>query len=176
MGLLKTTRYRKKLVYDGAEYVSLEEAHMKTVFATVFLLLAFLFCSADGIGQVTPPPTPKPVLYFIGQEPYSTGASSFVRYRYGVFNSSDFPDELFAAAPKLPPCGSNTNAARSWVDLFETNGRRLYGFCAMRKSIDLNTIWFSLPEGTVPPSWIYIEITDRQTGTKYRSNLAETTN
>jgi hypothetical protein len=149
---------------------------MKPVFAAAFLLVAFLCCSMDCIGQVSPPSVPKPVLYFIVQEPYSTGAGSFIRYRYGVFNSSDFPDDLFAAAPKLPPCGTNTNASRSWVDVFEMNGRRLYGFCAMRKSSDLNTIWFSLPLGTLPPSWIYIELTDRQTGTKYKSNLAESTN
>lgn len=149
---------------------------MKIVLAAVFLLVAFLYCSMDCIGQAAPPPLPKPVLYFIGQEPYSTGTSSFVRYRYGVSNSSEFPDELFAAAPKHPPCGANTNASRSWVDVFEMNGRRLYGYCGMRKSSELNMIWFSLPEGTIPPSWIYIELTDRQTVTKYRSNLAETTN
>lgn len=149
---------------------------MKTVIAAVFLLVAFLFCSIECTGQETPPPIPKPVLYFIGQEHYSTGAGRFVRYRYGVSNSSDFPDELFAAAPKLPPCGTNTNASRSWVDVFEMNGRRLYGFCAMTKSSDLNMIWFSLPEGNVPPSWVYIELTDRQTGTKYKSNIAESTN
>ena len=149
---------------------------MKTLLAGMFLLAAFLYCSIYCTGQVTPPPVPKPVLYFIGQEPYSTGTSSFIRYRYGVFNSSDYPNELFAAAPKLPPCGSNTNAARSWVDVFEMNGRRLSGFCAIQKSGDLNMIWFSLPEGVVPPSWIYIELTDRQTSTKYKSNLAESTN
>jgi len=27
----------------------------------------------------------------------------------------------------------------------------------------------------VPPSWVYIELNDRQTNTKYKSNLAETT-
>jgi hypothetical protein len=36
-------------------------------------------------------------------------------------------------------------------------------------------IWFALEEGVVPPSWVYIEMTDRQTGTKYKSNLADTT-
>jgi hypothetical protein len=27
----------------------------------------------------------------------------------------------------------------------------------------------------VPPSWVYIEMKDRKTNTKYKSNLAETT-
>ncbi len=29
-------------------------------------------------------------------------------------------------------------------------------------------------QGKLPPSWVYIEILDRQTGTRYKSNLAET--
>lgn len=90
-------------------------------------------------------------------------------------NSSSYPDAMFAAAQSLPPCGANTNSARTWVDLFDQSGRRLYGFCALGKSDALNTIWFALPVDTVPPSWIYVELNDRQTGAKYKSNLAETT-
>jgi hypothetical protein len=111
----------------------------------------------------------------IGQEYYSTAAGPFVRYRYGVLNSSSYPDAMFAPAASLPPCGANTNASRSWVDLYDQTGKRLYGFCAIGTSEKLNTIWFPMKEGIIPPSWIYIEITDRQTGTKYKSNLAETT-
>ena len=39
----------------------------------------------------------------------------------------------------------------------------------------MGSIWFATPEGTIPPSYVYIEIMDRQTNTKYRSNLADTT-
>jgi hypothetical protein len=31
-----------------------------------------------------------------------------------------------------------------------------------------------MEEGVLPPSWVYVEINDRQTNTKYKSNLAET--
>jgi hypothetical protein len=82
---------------------------------------------------------------------------------------------MFSAAPALPPCGANTNASRSWVDLYDQRGKRLNGFCALGKNSDLNIIWFGLPVDEIPPSWIYIEVTDRQTNTKYKSNLAETT-
>jgi hypothetical protein len=51
----------------------------------------------------------------------------------------------------------------------------LNGFCALGKPGDLNGIWFALPDDTVPPSYIYIEMNDRQTNTKYKSNLADTT-
>jgi len=62
------------------------------------------------------------------------------------------------------------------VDIFDQRGKRLYGFCALGKPADLKGIWFALEVGVVPPSYVYIEMTDRQTNTKYKSNLADTTN
>jgi hypothetical protein len=61
------------------------------------------------------------------------------------------------------------------VDVYDQNGKRLNGFCALGKPDDLSNIWFALDEEAVPPSWIYIELNDRKTNTKYKSNLAETT-
>ena len=119
-------------------------------------------------------PLPKPVLYLLGDEYYSAGGKNWVRHRYDVFNKSAYPAALFAAAPSLPPCGLNTNSSRSWVDFYDQSGKRLYGFCSLGSPNDLGSIWFATEEGTVPPSWIYVEITDRQTNTKYRSNLADT--
>ncbi len=119
-------------------------------------------------------PLPNPVLVFAGAEYFTTGGKSFVRYRYLVDNYQAYPAELFAAAPALPPCGANTNSSRTWVDVFDQRGKRLYGFCALGTPNDLNSIWFALPDDEIPPSWIYIELNDRQTGTKYKSNLADT--
>jgi hypothetical protein len=118
---------------------------------------------------------PKPVLYLLRQELYTTGGKNWIRYRYDVANKADYPAEMFAAAPSLPPCGSNTNASRTWVDFFDETGKRLYGFCALGKPDDLGKIWFALEEGVLPPSYVYIELNDRQTNTKYKSNLADTT-
>ncbi|HUR97366.1 MAG TPA: hypothetical protein VMZ26_04780 [Pyrinomonadaceae bacterium] len=148
---------------------------MKPILATISIaILIFVFLPTAARAQ-TSPPLPNPVLYFVGQEAFSANGASFVRYRYDVFNSSSFPDTLFAAAPALPPCGANNSASRSWVDLYDVRGKRLFGFCALGKSSGLNGIWFAMPQSEVPPSWIYIEINDRQTGAKYKSNLAETT-
>src|SRR2546423_2867431 len=122
------------------------------------------------------PPLPNPVLAFTGQEFYEANGKQWIRYRYTVDNLDAYPNQMFAAAPALPPCGKNTKASRTWVDFFDQSGRRLYGFCALGKPSDLGSIWFALEEGTVPPSWVYIEMTDRQTNTKYKSNLADTTN
>jgi hypothetical protein len=82
---------------------------------------------------------------------------------------------MFAAAPNLPACGNNTNSSRTWVDFFDSAGHRIYGFCALGKPDDLGKIWFAMEEGVVPPSYVYIELNDRQTNTKYKSNLADTT-
>ncbi len=120
-------------------------------------------------------PLPNPVLILAGTEPFTQAGKSFIRYKYEVFNFESYPAEMFAASPQLPPCGKNTRASRTWIDLFDQSGKRLYGFCAIGSPSALNTIYFALEDGLIPPSWIYIEMTDRQTNTKYKSNLAETT-
>jgi hypothetical protein len=122
------------------------------------------------------PVVPNPVLYFVFSEPYQSSGKQYTRYRYHVSNKADFPKELFAPAPALPPCGANTKASRTWVDVYAQDGKRLQGFCALTSPNDLDSLWFALEAGTVPPSWVYIEMNDRQTNTKYKSNLADTTN
>jgi len=120
-------------------------------------------------------PPPKPILYLVGSEPYSTGGKNYIRLRYDVLNKAEYPADMFAAAPGLPPCGLNTNSSRTWVDFFDSTGKRIYGFCALSKPEDLGKIWIAYEEGTIPPSYVYIELNDRQTNTKYKSNLADTT-
>ena len=139
------------------------------------LIAASLLCLGAAISVTAQKELPNPVLAFVGQETYTAAnGKTFIRYKYKVDNSDAYPAAMFAAAPTLPPCGKNTNASRTWVDLYEQNGKRLYGFCAFTKPSDLNTIWFALDRDTPPPSWIYIELTDRATKAKYKSNLAET--
>jgi hypothetical protein len=127
---------------------------------------------------VTPNPAlvlPNPVLYLTGTEAYSANGKDYIRYKYDVDNKDSYPLELFAAAPALPPCGLNKKSSRTWVDFFDSRGKRLYGFCALGKPADLNGIWFAMEADVIPPSYIYIEMNDRQTNTKYKSNLADTT-
>jgi hypothetical protein len=148
--------------------------HMNIVLATACLVTTLTLSLPSGvIAQVRTPP--NPVLNFVGQQSHTTAGKTFVRYRYEVSNASAFPDEMFAPSPELPPCG-NTKSARTWVDLYAQNGMRLYGFCALKSSAELNSIFFTLPEGEMPPSWIYIELHDRKLDNKNKSNLAETTN
>jgi hypothetical protein len=120
-------------------------------------------------------PLSNPILFLTGFELYEAGGKQFKRYQYAVENFAAYPDEMFAPAPDLPPCGNNTAASRTWVDIYQQDGKRLNGFCALGKSKDLNSVWFSLEPDALPPSWVYVELTDRKTNTKYKSNLAETT-
>jgi|ERR1043166_459738 hypothetical protein len=138
-----------------------------------FVLIGLILPTASN--SVNAAVLPNPVLVFSGQEPFSSGGRQFIKYHFLVFNADAYPTELFAPAPQLPPCGKNNQASRTWIDLYDQTGKRLYGFCAIARPQDLNTIFFTLEVGAIPPSWIYIEINDRQTNTKYKSNLAETT-
>ena len=143
--------------------------------ALLLVVCALVACASEVVSSAPTAALPNPILTFTGQESVENGGKLLTRYNYAVYNFDDYPPELFAPAPDLPPCGNNRNAARTWVDLYEQSGRRLYGFCALKSPQDLGHIWFMLDSDAVPPSWIYIELNDRKTNTKYKSNLAETT-
>lgn len=136
------------------------------------VLLGVMFATQS---VASAPLLPNPVLYLMGTEAFQQGGKTFIRYKYDVDNKDAYPDAMFAPAPALPPCGANTKSSRTWVDIFDQRGKRLYGFCALSKASDLNQLWFALEEDVIPPSYVYIELTDRQTNTKYKSNLADTT-
>ena len=151
---------------------------MTTRKTTASLLLGVALIMLAPKTVMTAPPQralPNPVLYLIGTAPFQQGGKEFIRYIYDVLNKSDYPAAMFAAAPALPPCGANTKASRTWVDIFDQRGKRLYGFCALGNSNDLTGIWFALEADVIPPSYVYIEMNDRETNIKYKSNLAETT-
>ena len=139
------------------------------------LAIATLVLVLASQGLAAAPVLPNPVLYFLGAEYLVISGKQITRYHFDVLNKDQYPDDMFAASPALPPCGNNTKAARTWIDLYDQSGKRLNGFCALGKSTDLNGIWFALESDVVPPSWIYIEMNDRKTNTKYKSNLADTT-
>jgi hypothetical protein len=143
--------------------------------ASLLIGLVLITLATQSSATAPTPPLPNPVLYMTGQEVYQVSGTQYTRYRYDVLNKDAYPADFFAAAPALPPCGNNTKASRTWVDFYDSRGKRLYGFCALSKPNDLNGIWFALETNVIPPSYVYIELTDRQTNTKYKSNLADTT-
>lgn len=150
---------------------------MKSINGKVMVFLASLGLTMFAAGGVSiaQGTLPNPVLVFSGPEFFQNGGKQWIRYRYNVENFAVYPKELFAAAPELPPCGKNNKAARTWVDMYDGTGKRLNSFCAFGSPNDLNKLWFAVESDVVPPSWVYIELTDRKTNTKYKSALAETT-
>jgi hypothetical protein len=136
----------------------------------MFAVLAVLtFTQARGV-EAQPLPTPQ--VKFAGTEDYEANGQQWTRYKLALLNRSAYADELFAPAPDLPPCGDNKNSVRTWVDIYNREGRRrIYGFCALKGAKDLGYLWFAVEKGTSPPASVYLTITDRRTNTKATSNV-----
>lgn len=124
------------------------------------------------LADICYPDLPAPQLIMTGTQDYSTAAGEYTRYNLAVTNRADYPAELFQPAPDLPPCGSNANSARAWVNIYDGSDNYLYGFCALSSPADLGNLWFALRRGETPPRSAYIVIEDRKCGNSYRSNAA----
>ena len=86
-----------------------------------------------------------------------------------VENGSAYPNSMFRSAPELPPCGTNTNSSRTWIDIYNAdNNARIYGFCGFTANTDLKSIWFMPP---TPNGRVYIIINDRACTKSYKSNV-----
>jgi phage replication-related protein YjqB (UPF0714/DUF867 family) len=121
---------------------------------------------AHAVGEL-----PVPLVTFNGSESYTVSGKTFMRYKLSVENRSEYPSEIFAPAPSLPPCGSNTNSSRTWVRIYNaTNNQYIYGFCALSSPQLLNSIWFAVEQGNTPPASVYVSLIDRETERTYRSN------
>lgn len=142
--------------------------------AGIVLLATASFGAEEPKPAPVPPELPAPVLVLTGLEYYEAGGKEWTRYKYHVANANAFPDEFFAPSPDRPPCGKNTNAARTWVDFYDEAGTRLYGFCALKDHSSLRQLWFAAAVDAAPPPQVFIELTDRLTGAMYQSNLAPT--
>src|SRR5690348_4944623 len=144
--------------------------------AILGIALAFAMSAAPAstAGAAKKQSLAEPKLRFVGTEAYEANGFDFTRYKYAVTNKSKFPKELFAASPDLPACGDNTKASRTWVDLYDGDGKKLYWFCAFTGPDDLQSLWFALTSDKLPPAKVYIEMTDRKTGASVKSNMVST--
>jgi TonB family protein len=114
---------------------------------------------------------PSPILAVTKAENEEIKGKQFTRYHLTIVNRDAFPDMLFELAPDLPPCGLNNNASRTWAQIYGENGRRIYGFCGLRSSNELDKLWVAFPAGKIPPNKIYVVIIDRRLNKSYKSNL-----
>jgi hypothetical protein len=146
--------------------------------ASLFLLILSILMTANQAAlsaTVTAQSVlPNPVAILLSPAYFEQGGKQWTRYNLMVTNYEIYPNTMFAAAPNLPPCGQNTKASRTWVEIMDQSGKRLYGFCALGTNTDLTKLWFALESDIIPPSWVYVVLNDRQTGKTYKSNLVET--
>lgn len=91
-------------------------------------------------------------------------------YAIKVPNSGSFSEEMFRLAPELPPCGYNTNASRTWIDIYDDQDNRLYGYCGFPSLQGLNAMRFGIKDGN-PTKGVYIEIIDRACNKEYKSKI-----
>lgn len=114
---------------------------------------------------------PAPNVVMTGSENVNVRGNQFTRYKLSVTNRAEFPNSLFLPSRDLPPCGLNTVSARTWVDIHNADtDQRIYGFCALRSSSDLDNIWFAVAHGTAPPSAVYVVLRDRRCPSNFQSN------
>ena len=143
------------------------------VFLITFTLL-FISLSQNVSAQKTDMPTPK--LKFVERQENTENGRRYTVFRLTVDNWEKYPEELFEPAPNLPPCGKNTNASRTWIDIYDQKGKRIYGFCAIKSARELlNTLAFSIPEGAIPPEKVFIVIFDRARKKFYKSKKVSVT-
>jgi hypothetical protein len=155
-------------IHKNQRFFSENKVTLLTAFVSCFswfLVAAALLNANEAVAA-------NPQLAMRSTELKKVGATYFGYFNLKVTNYSEFSADLFTPAPNLPPCGANANSARTWVNIYNGATRAyIYGFCALSKPSDLQSIWFGLAWGSPIPTSIYIELNDRLTGTIYRSNL-----
>ena len=104
----------------------------------------------------------------------SFNGGSFTRYHLTITNRGDFPEYLFEPAPDLPPCGLNKNSSRTWLEIYSENGRRIYGYCAIRSAAELERFSFGVANGQPTPGKVYVTLIDRRLKKRYKSNRVST--
>src|SRR5512138_788632 len=129
----------------------------KRVIALIAILIA-LSCNLTlaqvqgPTDEIKAPGLPDPKLAYVGKENYEANGQKWTRYKLSITNRNAYPASLWSPSPNLPPCGANHNASRTWIDIIDSqNGTRLYGFCSIASSANLDDLWFAVKQGEKPP-------------------------
>jgi hypothetical protein len=139
------------------------------------LCLSFTILCVAGAALAQGSDTPNPVLIWKSASP-TTGSDgqSYIGITLGISNYAKYGSEMFAVAPQLPPCGSNKNASRSWLNVYDAGtGKQIYAYCAVNGSSMLRTFSFNLKRENVPQG-IYVVLDDRASNKTYKSNCVGT--
>lgn len=135
------------------------------------IALVGIACHSRHVEERPAPALPSPILVFDGDSTYQAQGTNWTQYRLRIANHAAFPDSLFEPAPTLPPCGTNTLASRTWVEIFDRLGRRVYGHCGIARNSGLAALRFARRAGTEMPDSVFVLLVDRKADRSYRSNL-----
>ena len=135
----------------------------KFALAAMFLLTV---SAVAAVGQEMP----KPELRYVRSDEVTISGGRFRVYTIEITNRSEISDEFFAVSPDLPPCGSNTNASRTWINIYIDGSKRIYGYCAIRSNAELSSLKFSVPADSPQPTEIFVDFVDRREGRQVKSN------
>jgi len=116
-----------------------------------------------------------PVLEFAESEASSdTAGNRITLYWLRVANWQEYAPALFTAAPDLPPCGTNAQAPRTWVEVYDATAMtRLYGWCALQAPSAMTRLGFGRLTSSVQPTQVYIAVVDRRLNLTLRSNVVD---
>jgi hypothetical protein len=113
---------------------------------------------------------PAPLVEITGQEDV-VGPPAYRKYFFRISNALAYPDEIFALAPDLPPCGMIATASRTWVDVYTTTdgqNRFVQNYCELSGHSDLEGLSF-VAQLTDLPEAVFVELNDRREAKVYRS-------
>jgi len=130
------------------------------------LTLVLIALSIAAVAQSSP----KPKIRLVGVTDTVNNGYAMKMYEIEVTNRDAYSDELFFPSPALPPCGKNANSSRTWINIYNEQGVRLYGWCGINGSGELVSLKFNVPEGQPQPQKIFIDLVDRAEVRVLRSN------
>ena len=139
--------------------------------ARVALLLLGVFFMVGGAGRGwSQDVLPAPLVEITGQEDV-VGPPAYRKYSFRISNALAYPEEIFALAPDLPPCGMIATASRTWVDVYTTTdgqNRLVQNYCELAGHGDLEGLSF-VAQLTDLPEAVFVELNDRREAKVYRS-------
>lgn len=127
------------------------------------LVLAF---ALTAVGQSLP----SPEIRLVGVADVVSNGYALKAYEIEVVNRAEFPNELFLETNVLPPCGKNASPSRTWINIFNERGARLYGWCVIKDNGELASLRFAIDVRRPQPKRISLEVVDRFEGIAARSN------
>ncbi len=135
----------------------------------IYLATVFIALSITTFGQSTP----KPQIRLVGVTDTVNNGYAMKTYEVEIVNRADYSNQLFQESPALPPCGKNPNAARTWVNIYNERGGRVYGWCAIKENGELASLRFNIAEAAPQPKKLFIDLVDRFEGRVLRSNKVD---